>query len=91
MEFNYECGTFQTSPDTDSQSKTVYFDRVLDILKTLTELCTSGDLHCPVNVPPSELKLLVTGDKGGPSTKIYSQTLNVKSTHSHNGEAHRNI
>ena len=82
-EFKYECGSFQTSCDADGKTKTVYFVRVTDIkevvMKTLTELCSSRNLYCPPNIPPSELRLLVTGDKSGSSTKLYLQTLNVKS------------
>ena len=66
--FKFECGSYNTA-----DNKTVHFLRVTDTADVLRRrvswLKTSDQLqHIPCYVP-GELRLLVTIDKGGPSTK----------------------
>ena len=53
------------------------------IHKMVTDLFRAGKLCRPANIPSGELRLLLTGDKDGPTTKLFLQTQNTKNVHSH--------
>ena len=81
MEFDYECGTFESSSE-----KIVSFVRVANIsdviTKTVAQLNESGLLVRKNNIPENVLLVLLSGDKGGKSTKLLLQFLNCKEQHS---------
>ena len=83
MEFEYECGNFESSNE-----KKVSFVRaanVSDVVKKyVTQLNESGFFVEKSNIPRNLLWVLLTGDKGGKSTKLLLQFLNCEehnSTH----------
>ena len=81
LSFKFEWGFYNTA-----DNKTVRFLRVTDtadvLRRTVSWLRTSDQLlHIPCYVP-GELRLLVTIDKGGPSTKMVIQVLNCRNRHS---------
>ena len=77
MEFEYECGNFKSS-----SGKAVFFLRVINIAdvikKSVHQLNASGLLVKKSNVPDNVLWILLSGDKGGKSTKLLLQFLNCK-------------
>lgn len=81
MEFEYECGNFESSTGKD-----VSFVRVADVSdvvkKSVNELNESGFFVEKSNIPKNLLWVLLTGDKGGKSTKLLMQFLNCKEQHS---------
>jgi len=81
LEFEYECGEFETSTD-----KKVSFIRVSNftdvLVQSVKELKESGQLIHQSNIPDNVLWTLFTGDKGGKSTKLLLQILNCKEQHS---------
>ena len=81
MEFEYECGNFESS-----NGKEVSFLRVANVSdvvkKSVTQLNESGFFVEKSNMPTNLLWVLLTGDKGGKSTKLLSQFLNCKEQHS---------
>ena len=81
MEFEYECGNFESS-----NGKKVSFVRVANVSdlvkKSVTQLSESGFLAELSNIPKNLLWVLLTGDKGGKSTKLLLQFLNCKEQHS---------
>ena len=87
LEYEYECGTFETTPNDQGQSFKINFVRVVDVKevihKMVTDLLRAGKLCRPANIPSGELIFLLTGDKGGSTTKLFLQTLNTKNVHSH--------
>ena len=78
MEFEYECGNFISF-----SGKKVSFVRVTNIsdilTKTVAQLNESGLLMKKSNIPENVLWALLSGDKGGKSTKLLLQVLNSKS------------
>lgn len=86
MEFEYECGTFETIPTANGESKTVSFLRVVNIedviRSTVQELSDSRKLEKHHNIPDDVLWFLLSGDKGGPSTKLLFQVLSAEEQHS---------
>ena len=81
MEFEYDCGNFESST-----GKKVSFVRVADVSdvvkKSVNQLNVSGLLVEKSNIPKNLLWVLLTGDKGGKSTKLLLQFLNCKEQHS---------
>lgn len=81
LEFQYECGNFESS-----SGKKVSFVRVTNmsdvIAKTVAQLNESGLLMKKSNIPENVLWALLSGDKGGKSTKLLLQFLNCKEQHS---------
>lgn len=81
MEFEYECGNFESS-----NGKKVSFVRVANVSdvvkKSVSQLSESGYLAEKCNIPKNLLWVLLTGDKGGKSTKLLLQFLNCKEQHS---------
>ena len=81
MEFEYECGNFESSTGKD-----VSFVRVADVYdvvkKSINGLNESGFFVEKSNIPKNLLWVLLTGDKGGKSTKLLLQFLNCKEQHS---------
>lgn len=81
LEFQYECGNFESS-----SGKEVSFVRVTNmsdvIAKTVAQLNESGLLMKKSNIPENVLWALLSGDKGGKSTKLLLQFLNCKEQHS---------
>ena len=81
MEFEYECGNFESS-----NGKKVSFVRVANVSdvvkKSVLQLSESGYLAEKSNIPKNLLWVLLTGDKGGKSTKLLLQFLNCKEQHS---------
>lgn len=81
LEFQYECGNFESS-----SGKKVSFVRVTNIsdviTKTVAQLNESGLLLKKSNIPENVLWALLSGDKGGKSTKLLLQFLNCKEQHS---------
>ena len=81
LEFQYECGNFESS-----FGKKVSFVRVTNmsdvITKTLAQLNESGLLMNKSNIPENVLWALLSGEKGGKSTKLLLQFLNCKEQHS---------
>ena len=81
LEFEYECGEFETSTD-----KKVSFIRVSNftdvLVQSVKELKESCQLIHQSNIPDNVLWTLFTGDKGGKSTKLLLQILNCKEQHS---------
>lgn len=81
MEFEYECGNFESS-----NGKKVSFVRVANmsdvVKKSVTQLNESGFFVEKSNIPNNLLWVLLTGDKGGKSTKLLLQFLNCKEQHS---------
>ena len=79
LEFEYECGSF-----TSEAGKQVNFVRVTDlkqvICMTLNQL--SHRLTLFSNIPGDTLWLMIGADKGGHSTKLVLQVLNVVGHHS---------
>ena len=80
LEFQYECGNFESS-----SGKKVSFVRVTNmsevIAKTVAQLNESGLLMKKSNIPENVLWALLSGDKGGKSTKLLLQFLNCKEQH----------
>ena len=81
LSFKFEWGFYNTA-----DNKIVRFLQVTDtadvLRRTVSWLRTSDQLlHIPCYVP-GELRLLVTIDKGGPSTKMVIQVLNCRNRHS---------
>ncbi|XP_072016284.1 uncharacterized protein [Amphiura filiformis] len=76
MEFEYECGTF-----TSSSGDEIQFVRVANIeevvKKTVNDLHSAGLLKLLENVPQDTLWLHISADKGGKSTKLILQVINV--------------
>ena len=81
MEFEYDCGNFESST-----GKKVSFVRVADVSdvvkKSVNQLNVSGLFVEKSNIPNNLLWVLLTGDKGGKSTKLLLQFLNCKEQHS---------
>ena len=81
MEFEYECGNFESS-----NGKKVSFVRVANVSdvvkKSVTQLNESGFFVEKTNIPKNLLWILLTGDKGGKSTKLLLQFLNCGEQHS---------
>ena len=81
LEFQYECGNFESS-----SGKKVSFVRVTNmsdvIAKTVAQLNESGLLMKKRNIPENVLWALLSGDKGGKSTKLLLKFLNCKEQHS---------
>lgn len=81
LEFEYECGNFESS-----NGKKVSFVRVTNlsdvVKKSFAQLNESGMLVEKSNIPKNVLWVLLTGDKGGKSTKLLLQFLNCKEEHS---------
>ena len=81
MEFEYECGNFESS-----NGKKVSFVRVANVSdvvkKSVSQLSESGYLAEKINIPKKLLWVVLTGDKGGKSTKLLLQFLNCKEQHS---------
>ena len=81
LSFNYEGGSFD-----DQDSNKVHFLRITDtdtvLQKTVINLSNSGELKHLRCYAQDELRLLVTLDKGGCSTKLVLQVLNAKRRHS---------
>ena len=81
LSFDYECGSFD-----DQDSNKVHFLRITDtdtvLQKTVINLSNSGELEHLCCYAQDELRLLVTLDKGGCSTKLVLQVLNAKRRHS---------
>ena len=81
MEFKYECGSFESY-----SGKKVSFVRVTNISDVLTksvaQLNISGLLKKKRNIPENVFWALLSGDKGGKSTKLPLQFLNCKEQHS---------
>jgi len=81
LEFQYECGNFESS-----FGKKVSFVRVTNmsevIAKTVAQLNESGLLMKKSNIPENVLWALLSGEKGGKSTKLLLQFLNCKEQHS---------
>ena len=81
MEFEYECGNLKSS-----SGKTVSFLRVVNtadvIKKSVHQLNASGLVVKKSNVPYNVLWILLSGDKGGKSTKLLLQFLNCNELHS---------
>ena len=81
MEFEYECGNFESS-----NGKKVSFVRVANVCdvgkKSVTQLSESDFLAEKSNIPKNLFWVLLTGDKGGKSTKLLLQFLNCKEQHS---------
>ena len=81
MEFEYESGNFESS-----NGKKVSFIRVANVSdvvkKSVTQLNESGFFVEKSNIPRNLLWVLLTGDKGGKSTKLLLQFLNCKEQHS---------
>ena len=81
MEFEYECGNFESSNE-----KKVSFVRVANVSdvvkKSVTQLNESGFFVEKSNIPRHLLWVLLTGDKGGKSTKLLLQFLNCEEQHS---------
>lgn len=81
MEFEYECGNFESST-----GKIVSFVRVAnisDVVQTsVSQMNESGLFVEKSNIPENLLWVLLTGDKGGKSTKLLLQFLNCKEEHS---------
>ena len=81
MEFEYECGNFKSS-----SGKTVSFLRVVNITdvikKSVHQLNASGLVVKKSNVPDNVLWILLSGDKGGKSTKLLLQFRNCNEQHS---------
>ena len=81
MEFEYECGNFESS-----NGKKVSFVRVANVSdvvkKSVTQLNESGFFVEKTNIPKNLLWILLTGDKGGKSTKLLLQFLNCEEQHS---------
>jgi len=81
MEFQYECGSFESS-----SGKKVSFVRVTNtsdvIAKTVAQLNEGSLLMKKSNIPENVLWALLSGDKGGKSTKLLLQFLNCREQHS---------
>ena len=81
MEFKYECRNFESS-----NRKEVSFLRVANVSdvvkKSVTQLNESGFFVEKSNIPRNLLWVLLTGEKGGKSTKLLLQFLNCKEQHS---------
>ncbi|KAJ7391182.1 hypothetical protein OS493_019313 [Desmophyllum pertusum] len=83
MEFAYECGNFESS--TGKQVSFVRVANISDVItKSVTQLNESDHFVKKSNVPNNVLWVLLTGDKGGKSTKLMLQFLNCKEQHSVN-------
>lgn len=81
MEFEYECGNFASS--TGKQVSFVRVTNVSDVVKkSVNQLNESGFFVEKSNIPKNLLWVLLTGDKGGKSTKLLLQFLNCKEQHS---------
>ena len=76
MEFEYECGTFKTSSGDEIQ-----FVRVVNleevVRKTVQDLKNAGFIQPLENVPDNTLWIHLSADKGGKSTKLILQIINV--------------
>ena len=77
MQFEYECGTFNT-PSGDEK---IHFVRVVNVeevvKKTVEDLRKAGLLQQLENIPDDMLWVHVSADKGGKSTKLILQIINV--------------
>lgn len=81
LEFQYECGDFKSS--TGKKVSFLRVSNVSDVVqKSVTQLNESGMLVEKSNIPKNVLWVLLTGDKGGKSTKLLLQFLNCKEQHS---------
>ena len=81
LEFEYECGEFETS--TDKKVSLIRVSNFTDVLvQSVKELKESCQLIHQSNIPDNVLWTLFTGDKGGKSTKLLFQILNCKEQHS---------
>ena len=82
--FDYEYGTFEVL-ENDAR-KTCHFIRVQDvrdvIVSSIKALHRNDQLHPYSNFPRQRLWLLLTGDKGGQSTKLVLAFLNAQKQHS---------
>lgn len=69
MEFEYECGDFESAT-----GKKVSFVRVVNISEvvkqSVAQLSKRGLLVKKSNIPNNVLWVLLTGDEGGKSTKL---------------------
>ena len=81
MEFEYECGNFESS--NEKKMSFVRVANVSDVVKkSVTQLNQSGFFVEKSNIPKNLLWVLLTGDKGGKSTKLLLQFLNCEEQHS---------
>ena len=81
MEFEYECGNFKKG--NGKKASFVRVANVSDVVKkSVTQLNESGFFVEKSNIPKNLLWVLLTGDKGGKSTKLLLQFLNCNDQHS---------
>ena len=81
MEFEYEYGNFESA--TGKKVSFVRVANISDVLKrSVSQLNDSHFLVKKSNIPNNVLWVLLTGDKGGKSTKLLMQFLNCNEQHS---------
>ena len=79
----FESGTYQTAGDNPKTVNFVRITQVDDVMNmVIKELDEAKLLENLPGLPNNELYVLLTGDKGGSSTKVMLQILNTKSGHS---------
>ena len=90
LEIPFESGTFTTQG-----GKTVNFVRVVNVKEVIEqmveELIESNSLKSPENINENTLYITLLGDKGGTSTKLLLQVLNINDSLMHSNRAAKMI